>query len=520
VSFVLLSLTCLLLPAWPGWLRAVLRLLVVLGLLCAAMAWGEMWAKWGWGIHPRAQMERVMGLMANVNLHASFLALILPMNVCAALLLRGVWRGLAVLAAVALALMLVLMQTRAVYVGLAVAALPTLVLVWHYSARFGLSRRAGRMLVLAVAAVALAGAIFVAVVPAHPVADRVRTLLAGDRAFAAGARTVVWDATLRMAHDHLLAGVGAGNFGVQIHRYYDIHDPALQDVESNWLEPHNDFLWVLAEKGLPGLFCYVAVFAVAFFHLWRVIAGDGRRDAAIAALGTLFALLAYAVASFFDFPLSRPGHQAIVVFLLGMSVVLARTSSARTAERKPWPPAARGTALVVAAGLCLLAAIHAAAVLRQDWFVKIARQEMIDENWEELVAHARRARVPWSQLDALGVPVVFLEGLGHLLSARQAEATACFVEASRQSPYRDYLQHNAAVLLSTRGDHEGASQQFSAMAARSSNNPAARLAWAEESLRGGQAEQAIAILQRLPAGFEKERVQALLRQARRQSGAR
>lgn len=443
VFLTVLCLSAVLLRSYPGWQEFALQLFVVVGLLCAGIAWIEMWSKWGWGMHPRAKMERVMGLMSNANLHASFLALLLPMTVCASVLLRRSWQILAAIASVALFLMLVFMQTRAVYVGLFFACMAALLGIVCYRRQLGISARALRVLLAASAAALLMGAAFVAVVPEHPVAARVRAIFAGDAGFGAGARTVVWKSTWQMALDHLLTGVGAGNFGVMVHRYYDIHDPALAGVESNWLEPHNDFLWVFAEKGLFGLLCLLAAFFYALFNLCRAAARGASHNNVVIALFSICALVCYAAVSFFDFPLSRPGHQAVLAFYLAVSVAL----SPRWEITAPslFVGNRRGI-LIFAALLCLFAAAHAFAVLRQEWFVRIARQEMVDENWEEVVTNARRAKVPWNQLDPLGVPVVFLEGLGHLMSARSAEAAACFAEAEKQSPYRDYIKHNADVL--------------------------------------------------------------------------
>ncbi|NCX99219.1 MAG: hypothetical protein EBX35_11760, partial [Planctomycetia bacterium] len=42
----------------------------------------------------------------------------------------------------------------------------------------------------------------------------------------------------------------------------------------NWIQPHNDFLWVFAEKGLPGIVAFGAVFILALAAGGGVLTGS------------------------------------------------------------------------------------------------------------------------------------------------------------------------------------------------------------------------------------------------------
>jgi len=530
LTLLLLCAFCLFLRPWPGAFAGILKIFVVTGALCAALAWVQTVSAWGWdtvlppdnaarALELRLEMERIPGLMYNANLHAAFLLLLLPFVICSCLMLPGVWKWLAAVAAVFLSLMLLMLQVRSVYLG-AAAGLGVVVLsVFCFPRQIGLGRRG--VIVIALSAVvvcALLVTAFWSLLPssAASIAERIKSISSHQLDTASLSRLVVWSSTLRMASDHPLTGVGAGNFGVVIHQYYDPSDPALAGWESNWLEPHNDFLWVLAERGIPALACFAAVFLYAGTHLLRALSRAESLAVAIPALCALGGLVAYAVVSFFDFPLARPGHQAIFAFYLAVAASLPRCTKGSIIGLVDLSWQTKRAVVALALLLSFAVTAHAFLVHRQEILLKIARQQIDDENWDEAVDSARRARWSLNPFDPLGIPVVFHEGLGHLMGGREEEAIACFELAAKQSPYRDYVQQNLAVLQMQRGRYDLALAPLQGIAERNHYNPEARLVWAEACLEAARPWQAAEILRGLPPDFEVQKVRDLLARAERE----
>jgi len=57
-------------------------------------------------------------------------------------------------------------------------------------------------------------------------------------------------ATIEMVKDNPVIGVGAGNWMIN----YPVYYAQYQGLEfKNWRRPHNDYIWILAEKGFLGL---------------------------------------------------------------------------------------------------------------------------------------------------------------------------------------------------------------------------------------------------------------------------
>jgi O-antigen ligase len=515
-TFTVLCLGCLILPLLPSWPVWIARLAVSASLLSlAAGAYDYLHLPVPWQ-HDRANMERVMGLMSNVNLYASFLLLLLPLCLVAVAILRGAWRWVAVLAAVLLLGAVGILQTRAVYLGLGAGFLVAFCTVAAFHRSLGLPPWSKTLAVTAV--VFLMGAIAVFAVAAHeanPVAERLRSILADRSKNAGGGRPAVWLMTLEMARDHPLTGVGAGNFAVRLHDYFDVDDPEFSHLHPNWLQPHNDFLWVLAEKGLPGLISFAGIFVFAGTGLVGALRRGLSPPGSWMAVGSLAALGGYAVVSFLDFPLERINHQVYFALYLSLAVVLKREVAGLPPRRVADFSSLIMMRIVAIFFLLVLAAgmAYGTAALRQERFMVKARLAMNDEDWPAVVRNARLARTAWKDLDAFATPVSFIEGLGLMFSADHVEALQCLEEARRQLPSRLYIVNNLAVLYSLTRQSDRALQYFQAVVERSPKSIEARYRLGLGYLKAGESRRSLEILRQIPDELATPEMRTALRQA-------
>jgi O-antigen ligase/Flp pilus assembly protein TadD len=525
-TFVTLCLACLVLPIVPDWRRHVVAIVVAAGLVAATIGIVEIATRLGPGIHGRRAMELVTGLMSNVNLYAGLLALILPWCLCGAVVLRAAGRAWATLAAAAVLALVVLLQSRAAWLAVLAGAAAGGGLLLAAGGSFGLSPRARRLLA---ATFLLAPCGLVAGVAAAPadnvIAARFRSIFAGSAAPNAppreGGRLMVWGITARMIADHPVAGVGAGNFPVRFHEYFGGDDLDFSNVDTNWLEPHNDFLWVAAEKGVPGLLLFAGVFLAAF--------GCGRtvlRSAASAtdrwlALAACMALVSYVALSCFDFPLERVNHQVFLALPLAVLVVLKHGVSP-AAPPPPSPLLARfGRLFLVPCTLASLALgiAYATAALRQEREVLAARRAWKEGRWEDVRAAARRARTPWKTLDPLASPISFLEGMAEVRLGRLPEAIACLERARRENPNRMYVTNNLGILYARSGRLDEAIELFVTVAQRYPHRLEPFVNLAGCLIDAGRPEEAVALLEDIPEGVRDDAVVRNLDIARERTAA-
>jgi len=89
-AFVLVAQLCLFLPLLPKWRERLLQVVVCGTLGSTALGFYELTTRLGRGLHTRAAVSAVvLGSMANVNLYAGFLILLVPFCLCAGIVLKG-----------------------------------------------------------------------------------------------------------------------------------------------------------------------------------------------------------------------------------------------------------------------------------------------------------------------------------------------------------------------------------------------------------------------------------------------
>ena len=443
-AFVVLCLSCLILSTTPHWPVLLVRVVSVAAFGACAIGYYQMFSKFGFGLPTRTEAEAVTGLMSNVNLFAGFLNLLLPFCFCGIFIQRGWWRLTAALCGFATILLIVLLQSRAAYIGLGVAFFVSVVPVVFLGENLGFSLSRRGLVFGVVAVFSMIAAATIAIATDNPIGDRVRTIFTGDFSRIDGGRLMVWGLTLEMIRDHFLSGVGAGNFTIRMHEYLGRPGRDFSSILTNWAQPHNDFLWVLAEKGVFGFLVFMALFAAAFFSGLAALRTGVKRDQAWMTVFALAGLAAYATASCFDFPLERINQQVYFAVLLSILVV-ARHPWKESRCVVCWPFRLAAT---LAFAMLVGGTIYAVAAIRQEYHVNLARRAIRQQDYDQAILQARLAATDWKTLDPVATPVAFLEGYANWKSGHTEEAVHLLQLAREANPNRLYvLQSLGAVYL-------------------------------------------------------------------------
>jgi O-antigen ligase len=124
-------------------------------------------------------------------------------------------------------------------------------------------------------------------------------------------RTDLWKETLPLIADYPAIGCGLGAFESCFLPYKSVGPEYIIDY------PHDDYLQVMAEFGLPAFGCLAALAALAYgTALRRTRAGNPGRWLAIACVGALSAILLHA---FVDFNLNIPANGLLAVWVAAMA---------------------------------------------------------------------------------------------------------------------------------------------------------------------------------------------------------
>lgn len=435
-TFLVFLLSCLLLSAAPQWPKLLSRIVTIAALLACGIGYYQLATQCGFKFPTRREAEAITGLMSNVNLYAGFLNLLLPFCLCGNFIHRGFWRAASVLAAVATICLIVLLQSRAAYISLVVGICVVFLAMGVFRKNFGIviSRRA-ILLLAAAGALMLGGVVALGITIDNPIAQRFRTLFTTDFSSIDGGRLMIWRLTLEMIKDHLLTGVGAGNFTIRMHEYLGRPGQDFSGIITNWAQPHHDFLWVFAEKGLFGFLVFVSIFLLALARGFSALRDPLQRDESWIVLFSLMGLGAYITASWFDFPLERINQQVYLAVFLSVVVVASRREAARR-QFFSWallPLAGLGFA-ILSMGIA-----YGISAIRQEYHVNLARRAIRQEKYHLAIAEARLANTAWKTLDPVATPVSFLEGYAAWKMGNTSDALRLLETARIQNPNRLYI---------------------------------------------------------------------------------
>jgi len=184
-------------------------------------------------------------------------------------------------------------------------------------------------------------------------------------------RWPVWEATLKMAGEAPLLGIGLGAFQDAFPLYRPLLVPLGKFVDY----AHNDYLQLLAEVGVAGLLLMgwaLVSFLLFVVHRWTLRHDPFVRGLTLGGLGALAAVLAH---STMDFGLHMPANALLVVVLIALLpivVTMRISSSGDRVDLKEWSwevaPRTRITGVVTLGLVVLMSGLVVAPPGVADWY--------------------------------------------------------------------------------------------------------------------------------------------------------
>jgi O-antigen ligase len=121
--------------------------------------------------------------------------------------------------------------------------------------------------------------------------------------------------------DHPLTGVGPDN----VKKVYDRYKPARAELSNPHL--HNNFLQVLAERGILALLSLIAAFAVIIIQLVKKIKNSIDLEKSIS-VGVLFVFIGFLVAGMFEYNLGDSEIKFLLFYFLSIPFIIPSAFSA------------------------------------------------------------------------------------------------------------------------------------------------------------------------------------------------
>lgn len=403
----------------------------------------------------RPVIYQVTGLMAHKNQYSINLMLMLPMLLYGLIVFESkLWQRLSLLATIGVLSMIIILQTRSVWIALIVGTLILIIFSSVFYKKMNLSLKSRNLILIATVTTLLLIMGTIIFVPARNEFSKLAQLKsianpeAGNNKF----RLKIWKVTAEMIADHPITGVGAGNWKLHSANYYAGHD--LKREQLNWIRPHNDVLWVFSEKGFFGIIFYAGIFLLSCYYLIAAFFRSEDRTTRLLSLFLIGGLISYFITSQFSFPLERINQQIYLHFYIAAAIVLFHKTK-ETVLRKT---NSNITLLLIAA--LLFPAIYSGAVLQSDKWLARARIALKTEAWRTLLHDINQAETWARNLDPEATPLDWYKGLAWSGVNKPENALQAYFKAHAAHPNKITVLHNIGIICSRLDDDENAILYF------------------------------------------------------------
>lgn len=397
----------------------------------------------------RPTIYLVRGLMSHKNLFSSSLMLMLPFIGIAIFKFKETLRAVAVIVFSLVVILLVLLETRAVWVGLLVGGFVFVLILVLLAKQFEISKKHRLFLGtgLMVTTLVFAGIIFSGGGEKEQTYfDRLKTITkpnSGNNSF----RLRAWDATLEMIADHPLTGVGAGNWKIHSQKYFT--DKNFKQTETNWIRPHNDYLWAMAERGLFGFILFIALFGIAIYYAVKLLLSNNSHLSTKVTVLLLFSgLVSYMFDSFFNFPYERINHQVyLTIFIAGITTEYFRMNpEKKTVGNQKYLFASVGIFL----GFSIL---YGFSMVKSEYHIVRAKAAEESQNWNLLIEESTKAKTPFRTLEPDASPIDYYIGKGYLETGNLKTAAKHYHDALKVNPFDPFVYSNLGKVYTDMGEY-------------------------------------------------------------------
>jgi len=348
------------------------------------------------------------GLMSNRNFFGSAQVFLMPFVVFVLYKSGRFWKYAASLAMAGMVISVFISQTRSAWLSALVFFIVAALLVTSFSA---VNRK--KWLIGSFAAIAISAAIISFLISAdkegvlsEQVKQRAASLTGASVDSSSAAANIsdrlkIWNKTIILIKDKPFAGVGLGNWKMAIPAYGTENMVFAKGFFAPD-RPHNVYLQVTAETGLPGAVLYFGMWLMIAFCGFKVILQSGQEKIRMLAILMLAGLAAVATDGMFSFPTDRIEHSVYMILMAG---ILLGSYANRTATDKIKTGAVNKILLVSAIIIPLFNIFLGFKKYQFEEHWKYARAYKQQGRYQESIQEANAGKNDYATMDGSGNPI-------------------------------------------------------------------------------------------------------------------
>lgn len=255
---------------------------------------------------------RAFSFFPDPHMFSYFLAFALPLQIASSFIETNKTKKILYTIASAASIVAELLTfSRGGYVGLALAAIAVIILLFLRESRNGPAAIAKLLFGVTVAA------FFVAAIPQNPIKERFSSTFNVYEGSNQG-RIKIWREAVSVFVDHPIRGVGLGAYSFAIKPSADYREP---------IYAHNLYLELLAELGIPGLLFWLGIIFAAGIKFAKTFFSNAERQFRIISISLFASIVWFSGHSMFEMPIYSPVILPILATVLGIASYLGATKS-------------------------------------------------------------------------------------------------------------------------------------------------------------------------------------------------
>ncbi|MCF6131173.1 O-antigen ligase family protein [Flavobacterium wongokense] len=268
-------------------------------------------------------------------------------------------------------------------------------------------------------------------------------------------RVEFWKNSMQMSKEHILLGVGLGNWQIQFPKYglNNFSEYGIVNGEVTLQRPHNDFIWILCETGIFGFLAYLFLFGIIFYQLVALIKNASDSKEKWKYYYILCGLVGYIIISFFDFPYERIEHQVVLLSLFAIAAsAYFKKETGTTRNYSSW-------LFILLLPVCYSFIVTFYRFNGEQHVVKMYAAKF-NKDWAEVIYQSKKANSYLYPLDNASMPLSWYEGIAHFNENRPEESQECFEKAYQLTPYNVQVISNLASTYQLNGRMDEAETLF------------------------------------------------------------
>jgi O-antigen ligase len=421
---------------------------------------------------------KIISVSANNNLYSGFLIISLSLVCSGYIILHGAWKYLSVFVGILATFFIIIIQSRAAYLGMAIALLISIVLLKvRYPEAF--SKR--NILTGLLSVILLTTGIFVFTTTLDSTrrqyflqkikvweyfrsyedlqAKNIRKLhhsypedhtrmtafdYSEDYYSNANLRLIFWQKSIGLIVNRPVTGVGAGNWRLAIPSVINPPNPEHTTGNCTYSEPHNEWMRIISETGIIGFILAIFIFFLPpVFVLYRIF--FLRQKLPPEAVFYAAFIIGFYLFATFDFPLRRVEHSIVLwsVFAFMLDKIPLNQRRHFLFHRPvKWP---------YIVFLCLLLfTVYLGVVRFRGEYYTLLMFHNERKNDARVLEYCHKAENPFYHITPNALPISWFEGVAHYRLGELDVAEKCFRRALKITPYEvRVLNDYSAALFQT-----------------------------------------------------------------------